>query len=82
VTVGVRPEHLVPCDERAATLSGTVEMVENLGADVLIHIGHGASNVIARIPHGAAPAVGSKFSVAADPARVFAFDAATGARLR
>ena len=82
VTVGVRPEHLVPSSERDGVLSGPVEMVENLGADVLIHIGHGGNNVIARVPNGAAPAVGSTFSVAADPARVFVFDATTGARLR
>ena len=82
VMVGVRPEHLTPCGERDAILSGPVEMVENLGADALIHIGHGGNTVIARLPHGASPAVGSTFGVAADPARVFAFDAATGARLR
>jgi sn-glycerol 3-phosphate transport system ATP-binding protein len=82
VTVGIRPEHLVPCGERDALLSGPVEMVENLGADALIHIGHGGNNVIARIPHGASPAVGSTFCVGADPARVFVFDATTGARLR
>jgi sn-glycerol 3-phosphate transport system ATP-binding protein len=82
VTVGIRPEHLVPCGERDALLSGPVEMVENLGADALIHIGHGGNNVIARLPHGASPDVGSTFCVAADPARVFVFDAASGARLR
>ena len=82
VTIGVRPEHLVPCSERDALLSGPVEMVENLGADVLIHIGHGGNNVVARVPQGAAPAIGSTFCVSADPARVFAFDAASGARLR
>jgi hypothetical protein len=57
-------------------------MVENLGADVLIHIGHGGNNVVARVPQGAAPAIGSTYCVGADPARVFAFDAASGARLR
>ncbi|MEO8537053.1 MAG: TOBE domain-containing protein, partial [Betaproteobacteria bacterium] len=65
-----------------AVLSGPVEMVENLGADALVHIGHGGATVIARVPHGAAPDVGSTCSVTADPARVFAFDATSGARLR
>src|SRR6476619_2317445 len=73
VMVGVRPEHLTPCGERDALLSGPVEMVENLGADALIHIGHGGNTVIARLPHGASPAVGSTFCVTAEPARVFAF---------
>ena len=35
-------------------VSGTVEMVEQLGADTLVHIGHGADTIIARMPHGIA----------------------------
>ena len=82
VTVGIRPEHFTACDERDAVVSGTVEMVEQLGADALVHIAHGNNTVIARVPHGASPEVGSTFCVAADPARVFAFDAASGARVQ
>jgi sn-glycerol 3-phosphate transport system ATP-binding protein len=81
VTVGIRPEHFVPCGEREAVVTGPVEMVENLGADALVHIGHGGNIVIARVPHGTSPDVGSTFCVTAEPARVFAFDAANGARL-
>ena len=80
VTVGIRPEHFVPCGERDAIVSGPVEMVEQLGADALIHIGHGGSTVIARVPHGTSPAVGSTFCVTADPARVFTFEP-KGARI-
>ena len=82
VTVGIRPEHLIPCGDREAFVSGPVEMVENLGADALIHIGHGGNTIIARVPHGTSPTVGSTFCVTAEPARVFAFDAANGARIR
>ncbi len=82
ITVGIRPDHLVPCGESDASLSGPVEMVEQLGADALVHVSRGGSTIIARVPHGNAPDVGSKFCVTADPARVFAFDAATGARLQ
>jgi ABC-type sugar transport system ATPase subunit len=81
ITVGVRPEHLVPCNASEASLRGPVEMVEQLGADALVHIGHGNGTVIARLAHGTSPAVGSQFCVTADPARVFAFDPQTGARL-
>jgi ABC-type sugar transport system ATPase subunit len=81
VTVGIRPEHFVPCASTDAFLSGPVEMVEQLGADALVHIGHGGNTVIARVPHGTSPSVGTMFCVTADPARVFAFDAASGARL-
>jgi len=81
ITVGIRPEHFIPCGESAG-LSGPVEMVEQLGADALVHIGRGDRTIIARMPHGTSPPVGSTFCVTADPARVFAFDGATGARLQ
>ena len=81
VTIGIRPEHLVPCGQREAFVSGPVEMVEQLGADALVHIGYGGNAIVARVPHGTSPAVGSTFCAAADPARVFAFDATTGRRL-
>jgi sn-glycerol 3-phosphate transport system ATP-binding protein len=81
VTIGIRPEHFVPCGETDSALRGPVEMVEQLGADALIHIGHGNRTIIARVPHGTSPAVGSQFCVSADPGRVFAFDPATGARI-
>ena len=82
VTVGIRPEHFTACGERDAVVSGPVEMVEQLGADALVHIAHGKNIVIARVAHGASPDVGSTFCVTADPARVFAFDSASGARLQ
>ena len=82
ITVGIRPEHLIACGDGAGALSGPVEMVEQLGADALVHIGRGKGTIIARVPHGSAPAVGSTFCATADPSRVFAFDSATGARLQ
>ena len=82
VTVGIRPEHFIPSSEAGAALSGPVEMVEQLGADALVHISRGGSTIIARVPHGTSPEVGATFHVTADPARVFAFDTATGARLQ
>src|SRR5438045_7712759 len=81
VTVGIRPEHLHPTGEADGSVSGTVEMVEQLGADTLVHIAHGRDLVIARLPHGVQPDIGTRFSVTADPARVFLFDTASGARV-
>ena len=82
VTVGFRPEHLRPSDASDGSVTGTVEMVEQLGADTLVHIGRGNDLVIARLPHGIHPEIGTPFSVTADPARVFVFDPASGARIR
>ena len=55
------------------------EMVEQLGADTLVHVAHGADTVIARLPHG--HACRSRLDAApcrADPARVFLFDSDDG----
>jgi sn-glycerol 3-phosphate transport system ATP-binding protein len=82
VTVGIRPEHLRPSGAADAFVTGTVEMVEQLGADTLVHIAHGVDPVIVRLPHGVSPDVGTSFSVTAEPSRVFLFDASTGVRLR
>ena len=82
VTVGVRPEHLKPCTAAEAMFHGPVEMVEELGADTLLHVAHGSDRVIARIAHGLNPALGDELHLTAEPSRVFLFDTATGARLK
>jgi ABC-type sugar transport system ATPase subunit len=82
VTVGIRPEHLVPCTAAEATLAGTVEMVEQLGADSLLHVAHGGATLVARVAHGAQPTVGATLHLGADPAHIYLFAADTGARLR
>src|SRR5581483_6122128 len=81
VTVGLRPEHLAPANQADASLAGRVEVVEALGADTLLHLDVGGRNVIARLPHGAMPTVGSTLHVRANPDRVYLFDAQSGARL-
>ncbi len=82
VTVGLRPEHLTPADPATAVFSATVEMVEQLGADTLVHLSRGQDLLTARLPHGAAHDAGTPLHLSADPARVYLFDAATGARIR
>jgi len=82
VSVGIRPEHLLPCTGAEASVSGAVEMVEQLGADTLVHVAHGGSPLVARLPHGTQPGLGVAMSLATDPERVYIFDAATGARIR
>jgi sn-glycerol 3-phosphate transport system ATP-binding protein len=81
VTVGVRPEHLVPCAPSAASLVGSVEMVEALGADTLVHVAASGRPIIARLPHGTAAVVGEPISLAAAADRVYVFDAETGKRI-
>src|SRR5437867_1088140 len=82
VTVGIRPEHLMPSGAFDAHFSGVVEMIEQLGADTLVHLSHGKDVVTARLPHGTHPEIGSTLHLSADPARVYLFDAANGARIQ
>ncbi len=82
VVAGIRPEHLAVADAGTATISGPIEMIEQLGADTLTHIGHGGATVVLRTPHDTQHAVGATLAVAAEPARVYLFDAGTGARVR
>jgi len=81
VTVGIRPEHLTPCNPSAANLVGSIEMVEALGADTLIHVSIAGRTVIARLPHGAPAGIGEPIALAAAPGRIYLFDAESGARL-
>jgi len=81
VTVGIRPEHLLPCAPADSFFEGTVEMVEQLGADSLLHVVHGGATVTARVPHGTHPAIGATLHLAAAPDHVFLFDVQSGARI-
>jgi ABC-type sugar transport system ATPase subunit len=81
IAVGVRPEHFAPSAPSAANLVGSVEMIEALGADTLIHVASPAGPIIARLPHGVPAAVGEPIALAAQSGRVYLFDAETGARI-
>ena len=78
VLLGVRPEHLVVA---ADGLPLVVELVEVLGADMLVHGKVGEDSVIVRLPDGAHPAFGEQIQCTFDAARLHWFDPATGARI-
>ena len=81
VTVGVRPEHLIPSAPSTASIVGSVEMVEALGADTLVHVAVAGRSVIARLQHGTRAVVGEPIALAAAPERVYLFDVESGRRL-
>jgi sn-glycerol 3-phosphate transport system ATP-binding protein len=81
VTAGVRPEHLTPCAPSVGNLVGSVEIIEALGADTLIHVAVAGGSIIARLPPGTAATIGEPIALAAVPTRVYLFDASSGARL-
>ena len=62
--------------------AGTIELVEQLGADTLVHIAHGGDAAVVRRPHGVEAETGATMHVTADPSRVYLFDATSGQRIR
>jgi sn-glycerol 3-phosphate transport system ATP-binding protein len=81
--LGVRPEHLEPCSAADAMLTIEVDLIEPLGADILVygHIGDKESaRVAARLPADAKAQAG-KLWVRYAPANVHWFDPASGRRI-
>ena len=85
VTVGIRPEHLEPAAPDAATLELTVDLVEALGADSLVHGQLAGSSqgsaVTVRVDGARRVAVGETLPLVIAPERVHIFEVGTGHRL-
>jgi multiple sugar transport system ATP-binding protein len=90
IVVGIRPEHMhltsretgAPGDS-AVELTGEVILVEELGADALLHVRlpEGGDPVVTRAEGRKPPAPGQQMSFYVQPEDVFAFHPGTGARL-
>jgi sn-glycerol 3-phosphate transport system ATP-binding protein len=81
VTVGVRPEHLVPSGGTGPSFSLNVDTVEALGADSLLHCALGNAPIVVRVDGHDTPAPGTPLTVSAMPGKTYFFDTATGKRL-
>jgi multiple sugar transport system ATP-binding protein len=86
LTLGVRPEHLVPLPSarapaRAAIIRTRVELIEPLGSEVLLHVRSADGELTARVAPDVTPAVGTEIDLAVDLARVHYFDPATEQRI-
>ncbi|CDM61771.1 MULTISPECIES: ABC transporter ATP-binding protein [Rhizobium] len=97
VVLGIRPEAFQPVD--AGGLTGTVAFVEDLGANLLVHVDVEAADRLKSLSAEeddvalSAPRlrliidgtrrvkIGERLSLAADPARIHVFDAATEAAI-
>jgi multiple sugar transport system ATP-binding protein len=82
LVLGIRPEHLHLADGVGA-IAGEVMLVEELGADALLHVRLAASGnqVVARTEGRKTPGPGQKVTFRVLPEDVFAFHPVTGARL-
>ncbi|HSU63761.1 MAG TPA: sn-glycerol-3-phosphate import ATP-binding protein UgpC [Burkholderiales bacterium] len=78
--LGVRPEHLEPCAESEAKLVAEVDLVEQLGADVLAHGKVDATRITVRLPAAQRVSEG-RLALRFDAERAHWFDPASGARI-
>jgi ABC-type sugar transport system ATPase subunit len=84
VVVGVRPEDVI-LNADGATDSGrftaTVDVVEPLGSEKLVHLAAGEARLVARVEPRLPVDVGATVSGTIRPGRAHLFDASTGKRL-
>ena len=85
-TLGLRAEAIAIAGQAGAASGGdpphaTVDRVEHLGGETLVHLHGEWGGLVVRAPHAvAAPAAGARVAIAPDPARALVFDP-SGARL-
>ena len=86
VAMGVRPEHVEivgAAAAGAATTNASVERVEHLGGETLVHLRGAWGAAVSRLaPAATAPGAGTSVGVALDPERALFFDTESGARVR
>jgi sn-glycerol 3-phosphate transport system ATP-binding protein len=81
VTVGIRPEHLVAGGD-GPEFRFTVETIEALGADSLVHGKFGSGMLVARVDGGDTTALGATLAFRVMPGKLHFFDTVSGKRLR
>jgi multiple sugar transport system ATP-binding protein len=79
--LGIRPEHFQPAERSSQRLSGTVQIVEPLGSDTLVHLEIAGGTLTARLPPEARPSVGETIEVGIDADKPHLFDVETGRAL-
>ncbi len=80
--MGLRPEHLVPCDATIALVTGKVDLLENLGEYILAHlITETGVSFVAKIDRVDGLKNGQDMSFTASDQNVHKFDATTEQRL-
>jgi multiple sugar transport system ATP-binding protein len=80
VVLGVRPEDVTVDGSRPGhpDATGSLELVEPLGHQHLLHLRVGSSTVTVRAAPGERPPLGTLMTINLDPARLHLFDARSG----
>ncbi len=81
-TLGIRPEHLQPADTGQALIEGRLELVEELGEYVLVHlIGEKGNDFVAKLESKPNAAPGETLGFVAESRRMHFFDHDSGRRV-
>nr|WP_321463853.1 sn-glycerol-3-phosphate ABC transporter ATP-binding protein UgpC [uncultured Cohaesibacter sp.] len=81
IEVGIRPEHLVPCDKEDALISARIDVLEPLGSDTHAICLVGEQELTARLDPSLALNPGDMIYLRADPEKIHFFDPDNGARM-
>jgi sn-glycerol 3-phosphate transport system ATP-binding protein len=85
LTLGVRPEHLhlAPTSGADVAVSLTIDLIEALGADTVVHgrIAGSTAELLARLPGSTPVALGQSLVLYPQPGDLHLFDPVTGRRL-
>ncbi|WP_420416321.1 sn-glycerol-3-phosphate import ATP-binding protein UgpC [Pacificispira sp.] len=83
VTLGIRPEHVRLDDTGEVGIDAAVELIEHLGADILVHAraGEGGALLTARLPGDQAPPAGDRVKLSVSLDRLNLFDSESGRRV-
>jgi len=80
--MGMRPEHMLPCAPKDASITGTVELLENLGEYILAHlVTKTGTEFVAKIERVDSLKTGQEMSFQVLDKNIHKFDAATEQRL-
>ncbi len=82
IVMGIRPEDIYHAEEgwtpeKPARVRGRVEVAENMGSDVFLHVAAGDSRFLARVGGGTTARVGDEVDVIFDMERIHLFDPTT-----
>jgi multiple sugar transport system ATP-binding protein len=85
IVLGLRPEHLQPASDNAATplaqFDATIEVIEPVGNEIFLNLRFGDVALVARITPRMLPETGTRTRTEFDPSRLHVFDANSGRRI-
>ncbi len=82
LTMGIRPEDLIPVDQTQSMLEGTITVVEPLGSTTLLYVDVGGHEVIASGSGREAPSPGTHVHLGTNAMSLHLFDRQSGRSVR